>query len=400
MKRKKRFFKKFIKIKKVTKKKEKKIDYDYKNIFPFYENLLDKFGIVQYKNIQIPRLFFFNSLFSYFEKYKKPFNEIYEKINFEYLYVKYFSSKFWLFSENNNEIKKTNKNKKTTGLDINQLNKENIFLNDIENNDEQNFALNDHSTFSFIKFQNNIPFMTDLNEENSLNKKSQKKIFKLKLYDKNNNLIHKKRGRRTEIVKLHPHSAFDDDNILRKIQVHFLTFLVSFTNDYLDALSSNWKKKNIYNFKQLDYQLKKTINHQYIEQMKIMTIGDILQMQASPKNRSCPKNINEIIYKKICEQYPELKLYYFNKLFKEFFVEYYYNKNERFVIINRVKVILSNKTKTFIQLIQKNIKFKEKFKIVASYFYMNNQKEKKYEISEKNVNEQTNIKQKPIFIID
>ena len=370
MKRKKRFFKKFIKIKKVTKKKEKEIDYDYKNILPFYENLLDKFGIVQYKNIQIPRLFFFNSLYSYFEKYKKPFNEIYEKINFEYLYVKYYSSKFWLFSENN-----------------------------IENNDEQNLALNDHSTFSFIKFQDNIP-MTDLNEENSLNKKSQKQIFKLKLYDKNNNLIHKKRGRRTEIVKLHPHSAFDDDNILRKIQVHFLTFLVSFTNDYLDALSSNWKKKNIYNFKQLDYQLKKTINHQYIEQMKIMTIGDILQMQASPKNRSCPKNINEIIYKKICEQYPELKLYYFNKLFKEFFVEYYYNKNERFVIINRVKVILSNKTKTFIQLIQKNIKFKEKFKIVASYFYMNNQKEKKYEISEKNVNEQTNIKQKPIFIID
>ena len=199
------------------------------------------------------------------------------------------------------------------------------------------------------------------------------------------------------------HSALDDDNILRKIQVHFLTFLVSFTNDYINALFPNMDKKNLLYFRHIDYKLKKTINHNSIEKIKKLKIGEILQRDASPKNKTCGSNINKIIYNKLCEKCPNLKYNYFNKIFKEFFIEYYYNKNERFILINGVKVILSNKTNTFNDLIQKNIQFNLKFRQIASYFYTNSiledkNNKKKYE--EDNGVKEKNMEKNTFFVIN
>ena len=331
---------------------------------PCHKNLLDNYDFIQYKNIKFPRIK--NLEINNLHHYKNIFTQFFIKINQDYLLTKLLVDKISQIPYN----KQSKKEKIKTSNDNNKK----------ENN-------------------------TNIEKTKELNKpKYIRRIFNLKLYDKNKNLINKKRGRRSLKVNLsHVHSALDDDNILRKIQVHFLTFLVSFTNDYINALFPNMDKKNLLYFRHIDYKLKKTINHNSIEKIKKLKIGEILQRDASPKNKTCGSNINKIIYNKLCEKCPNLKYNYFNKIFKEFFIEYYYNKNERFILINGVKVILSNKTNTFNNLIQKNIQFNLKFRQIASYFYTNSiledkNNKKKYE--EDNGVKEKNMEKNTFFVIN
>lgn len=327
--------------------------YDYKNILPCYYNLLDNYDILQYKDIQIPRLSLNNEL--HFNKYKKPFDEYFKKISIDYILTSNFISIISKIAKN--ELKSKKKSEKyNKASNKNEKKQENI-------SNEKKKEENDKET----------------EEKNKLLKKGNKckKIFISETFDNNNVLIRKKRGRVPKKKNTrHKHSALDDDNILRKIQVHFFTFLVSFTNDYIDAITSNLNNtKNKLHFKQIDYNIKKTINHESIEKMKLSNIGQILQSRASPKNKTCEDNINKIIYESLCKQFPDLKENYFNKLFKEFFIEYYYKKNDNPLIINGYKVYLSDKTNTFNKLLQKNINYSIKFKKVAAYFYLDIKKE-------------------------
>ena len=383
---------------------------EYNKPLSSYENLLDNYDIIQYKNIKIPRINITNNY--NFDKFKKPFKEILEKINTDYLLTKdiiYYFSKLQSNKINKEKINENsislNQNINTEFSNYKKLKNEDIII-DIENKneDEENNRLNKNISNNKKDILNNIPFY-EIKKKNQIvyskKPKSFKKIFNLKFYDNNKNLICKKRGRRSLKNITHVHSALDDDNILRKIQVHFLTFLVSFTNDYIDAIFPNVDKKIIPHFRHIDYKLKKTINHESIKKMKTLVIGEILQKKASPKNKTCVNNINQIIYENLCEKNPELKQIYFNKLFKEFFIEYYYNKSERSIILNGVTVNLSDKTQSFNNLIQKNINFSEKFRKIASYFYMNNIDDKEEVQGEKTKEkEQSNISQKPFFIID
>ena len=114
------------------------------------------------------------------------------------------------------------------------------------------------------------------------------------------------------------------------------------------------------------------------------------------------KNINHLIYDKLCQLCPNLKKNYFNKLFKEFFIEYYYNKNENKVLLNGIKVNLSNKTQQFHFLLNKNKNNSEKFRKIAAYFFIKNaqKKEKTNENKKTTEGQENNITSKPFFIID
>ena len=378
---------------------------DYYKPLPSSKNLLDNLEILQYKSIKIKRLKFDNEY--NFDQYKKPFNDILEKINIEYsltkLLINYFSLMFKKELEQNKDtfwkaninqaLIKLPESKKENNMNIKEGNIANI--NPISNN-----------LFEDLKYED--LFIKDNISDSLLEKKTKyiRKIFNLKLYDKNKNLINKKRGRKSLKKKiLHVHTALDDDNILRKIQVHFLTFLISFTNDYLNSIFPNMDKKtkSFLNFRHIDYKVKKTINHGSIEKLKKKTIGEILQMEASPKNKTCKRNINQIIYYKLCNQFPELQQIYFNKPFPEFFIEYYYNKNERFILLNGVKVNLSIKTQAFNALIQKNIEFSKKFRIMASCFYSKDDNENKNfgnKDDSKSKERQDNLLKKTFFLIE
>ena len=232
-------------------------------------------------------------------------------------------------------------------------------------------------------------------------KANYRKVFNLKVYDKYYNLITKKRGRLSLNKKItHIHSAVDYDNVLRKIQVHSLSFLVNFTNDYIASLSKN--SCGIPYFRQIQYKIKRKINHSFIKEIKSLTIGEILQYPVSKKNRSCKENQNILTYQEIIKLFPFLETSYFNLSLKNFFFQFYYNKCKKAIKINDVEVNFSNKTRNFNHLIQKNPKYSEKFRSIAIYFYINNHddKNKKNGYKEENKEKEEMVKQKPLFIIE
>lgn len=383
---------------------------DNNNSFSYNDNLLENYDIIQYKNFKLPRLELNNEY--NFDKYKKCFDILFNKISINYYLTKHCLHNILEISNNLKNKKNENLITHPKGIMGSIINKKIYYLKDndyIYKQNENINSKNNESSQNNIEIKNEMEIISNekINNNSSYSKrlinqpKYTRRIFHLKMYDKNKNLIKKKRGRissKKEII--HIHSALDEDNVLRKIQVHFLTFLVSFTNDYIDTIFPNLKKYQILHFRHINYQFKKTINHQSIEKMKNLTIGEILQKQASPKNKTCVHNINEIIYNKLCEKCPYLRKNYFNKLFKQFFLEYYYNKRDQKIIVNGMKVNLSTKTRGFNSLIQKNIKFKDKFINIATYFFINNSEEKvKDSIQNGNENDKEFLIEKPFFII-
>ena len=122
-------------------------------------------------------------------------------------------------------------------------------------------------------------------------------------------ILHHKRGRKRvigtnkkKINKLHGSDEFD--NIQRKIQVHFINFLIKLAND---AITSKFGKKYGFSFKDIKYGLKKIVNHNHIEYLKQLTYGDIIKMKISAKNKKFKENHNQNVFLRVCEDSEELK---------------------------------------------------------------------------------------------
>lgn len=246
----------------------------------------------------------------------------------------------------------------------------------------------------------NMIIINDLNETDNLSNSdnnifleikapSKKNMFTLKNYseiDENNHenvyaIIKKKRGRKAlkDVNSKRVHDAFDYDNILRKIQVHYLTFIISFINDLIDAFIPDYKELK---FKNLSYDLKKTVNHSYVENLKNKTIGEILQFKVSPKNRNFEDTINQQIFKKIYALNPFLTKF-FDMSYLDLFNNYYYKSNRNFCF-EGIKVKTSQNTKFFVDLLQKNYMVVDKIKHIA--------------IDNFNQNDENN--KSPIFVIN
>jgi len=200
-------------------------------------------------------------------------------------------------------------------------------------------------------------------EETNLNKES-KINFKV--------VLHHKRGRKKlekNIFNQKYHYSDDFDNILRKIQVSFITFLIRLSND---ALKTVFGKETKYLFKDINYKHKKNIKHDYIEYLKRISLGDILQMDISPKSKLLKQDSNKITYLKVCKESEELKkLFGLNYL--DMFQKYYLNfinDGNHIMEIDGLKITLSPKTETFFYLLNKNSEIKAKFKeIVKNVFF-------------------------------
>ena len=196
-------------------------------------------------------------------------------------------------------------------------------------------------------------------------------------------VLHKKRGRKKENegkTKKNKkcHSSDDFDNIQRKIQVSFISFLVRLANDLLKNI---FGQKTKFHFKDVDYELKKIVNHKYIECLKKSNYSDIMKMRISPKNKRFSKFENKETLNKVCKYSPFLKKFFGNNylyIFQKYYCTIINNKEE--VDIDGFKVTLSPKTKTLYNLLIKNESNKKKFKSVVEdvYFseinYINNQK--------------------------
>ena len=102
---------------------------------------------------------------------------------------------------------------------------------------------------------------------------------------------YKKRGRQTNLNEGNKnHDRFTSDNILRKIQVHYITFIIFFLNDILSSFGITEK------ILKLDYKIIKDVKKQKLTELKNKNIGEIISNKISSKYKKRDENTNINLY--------------------------------------------------------------------------------------------------------
>ena len=162
----------------------------------------------------------------------------------------------------------------------------NIFNNNIteEKDDEKTF--------------NNIFYLSNIKEQENENKKSKIIQFKTKKVQKETKKImnlRRKRDSKIEGIIQKKHTALCDDKVLRKIQVHFISFIIHYSNDVVNYFVSD-HTNNTY-FLDDEFEIKKRVKLDCVEDIKKKTIQDILKCKITSKIKKIEENENEKIIK-------------------------------------------------------------------------------------------------------
>ena len=210
-------------------------------------------------------------------------------------------------------------------------------------------------------------------ENNYLTNPNIKLEENFKINNQSNNVFKvdiKKRGRKKlndNQKGVHGNDTFD--NLERKIQVHFLTFVINFCND---ALKTEYGHFN-YTFKQINYKDKTTINQGFTSFLKQSSIKDLLRLEISTKYKRYDRFENKKILDKIIPTSKWLDNLFNMNYLQLFF--YYYNKGESLnkIIFENKEINLSSKTETFFDLISKNknIKLRKEINDAIKTIYLN-----------------------------
>ena len=144
------------------------------------------------------------------------------------------------------------------------------------------------------------------------------------------------------------HDKYSVDNMLRKIQIHYLNFIILFLNEILKNL--NYKQR----FLKLDYNFRKTIKKDFVELLKKSTLKDIVINKISERYTNYSNNTNKMIYEEIKEN--EILKNILSIDYLTLFKTIYYKSNKKIDLsqygINQV-IILSKKVKMFNDLLKK-----------------------------------------------
>ena len=208
-----------------------------------------------------------------------------------------------------------------------------------------------------------------LNEEEFVNKKirfSTKKLIKVQ------------RGRKVEelenneYISKRKHKSKDFDNLQTKIQVNFINFIVDISNDALLAEFGKNNKKYKYKFKAISYEIKRKVSFEICDKFKNSNIKDILSEEISSKYKKCEdKNINMKTLNEVCKKSKWLNEFFNMKYLKLFEIYYNGEKPLKSFIFHHKNIVLSNKTKSFHDLLLKNEDDKTELIETANsvYFY-------------------------------
>ncbi len=179
--------------------------------------------------------------------------------------------------------------------------------------------------------------------------------------------VRRKRGQYTgNLNKIHDSSSFD--NLQTKIQVHFFSFIIDISND---ALLSFFGNNSRFHFKDISYKVKKAINFKSCHKYKNSTIKDILQNEISSKFKRFPKDINIITLNEVCNLSDRLNKF-FNQKYMELFQTYYNQERPlKEFLFEGEKIVLSKKTKTFYDLLNKYKKNQLELKEAVKTIYFN-----------------------------
>ena len=183
---------------------------------------------------------------------------------------------------------------------------------------------------------------------------------------RNNFLVRKKTSGRTRKKKSEkvPHGNKSFDNIERKIQVHFLNFIISFCNDALRY----YFKNSSFSFKKMNQKEKIKVNFNNVSKLKKSKIKDLLNSEISVKLKNFDKNENKKLLSQLKETWLD-KLFDMNYL--DLFKYYYNNKESRLdaIIFEKKKIPLTEGTKSFYELLEDNKEIKENIVEVAKIIY-------------------------------
>ena len=146
-----------------------------------------------------------------------------------------------------------------------------------------------------------------------------------------------KKGRKTKrnndiSYKCHDKNGYD--NILRKIQVHFISFI----REYANAILQNFCNSK---FLKIDYKYKKTVNKSSFKNIKSKTISEILCQKVSEKYKKINKDINKLIVELYINTNPELKQIFSETYLDLFKNVYYLGKREITLKINGENTVIS-----------------------------------------------------------
>lgn len=186
---------------------------------------------------------------------------------------------------------------------------------------------------------------SSLNQESQTSQANQIKqvIFKTtKENHANKKLTGKKRGRNPKIQKTKvKNRKYDQDDILTKIQVHYISYIINFLNKVSSALGIKEE------FKEIKYSLKKNVSYEYFTQLQGKTLKDIVSMETSNKYSKFGKEHNKDLCESIDNKVVQNIL---SKKYLEFFQNYYYKdvkeiNLKEFGFGGDEKVILSHKGK-------------------------------------------------------
>ena len=278
-------------------------------------------------------------------------------------------------------------------------------IEDIINNTKQSYSYDINSldfseqekekeTNSEVSFNSNHI----INESNSIEKAFEKIFVEKSLLEKKlpiyiikkektnilskNKFIAKKRGRKQNNIdtkrsnkkRKREHSASDWDNNLRKIQAHFLNFIVLLLND---IIKSNVERKGLLLYK-FNYEAKKNINYNYVETLKNYNIKELLEkFEASPKYTKVKLEKKKYVNREILDNLCKYKYNWFNELINknilDFFKIYYNNKKKlKNIFFNGKQIILSKDTQNFYDLLQKYKEYEKKLIEAAESVFLNN----------------------------
>ena len=158
------------------------------------------------------------------------------------------------------------------------------------------------------------------------------------------------------------------DNLIRKIQVHYMSFIRSFLNEIIKHL------KIVKQFLKIDYDVKKDVHKKNLNELKEKTIGEIISSEISPKYKNNEKNYNKIIVDDLSKN--EVLRNILSQNYMSFFKEVYYKSNNK-INLKRYgadeEIILSNKVETYKDFLKNNdfdfIHIMELNRCVAKYYY-------------------------------
>lgn len=227
---------------------------------------------------------------------------------------------------------------------------------EIFNNNENVFDLNDCSFSNIASFNEPLnnsyvhkedffnfeQLPINIDKEGKVKEEKKSKIFFIS---------NKKRGRKESKNKNKNiiHNKYNKDNLLRKIQNHFLNFIVSYINEILEKL------KYIDKFYFLNYKYKHNVKKKFIDELKKQSIGEILCQEISPKYLTKSKYSNIECFLRI-KNNPIIKLILSENYLDLFSV--YYN-NIRTINLNKyglsLIINLPNKIEMYHDLIKKSI---------------------------------------------